>query len=408
MLALTKNICARYVKPYRALPIKIWFFLLTALINNMGVMINVFLALYLKFSLHYSLIQIGIVSSASGFGLLLGSILGGYVSDSMDLRRLMLFILASSSITIYGLAFAHSLLSISTLILLINILQGAFKPLISVVLLQLSKTQQHVQVMSLRRVVLNIGMAIANMIGAVLFTFSYQSIFYFDALITLLSFLSVLFFTKNLNLSKHLAPKGKTNKLAALSDKWFVLIYLCCLLPTIVFYQLFTVYPIYLTESYHLTVHQYTMLNCINAFMIIFLEVPLLYALRDIRRERIAALGAVFICFGQGMLPLGHGLFYAIALTLFWTLGEMVFFTIIILLAIEKSTERTKGQYIGIFQTIFSLAQMIAPLIGTWIYQNYSANLLWHLSAAIGIFTYFCFEGLHYYRFSIQSSIRKI
>ncbi|MBZ0199120.1 MAG: MFS transporter, partial [Ignavibacteriaceae bacterium] len=60
-----------------------------------------------------------------------------------------------------------------------------------------------------------------------------------------------------------------------------------------------------------------------------------------------------------------------------WTFGEMIFFPASAALAAELAPTKRRGEYMGYFQMIFSGSFALGPWLGTIVYQNYGAVILW-------------------------------
>lgn len=53
--------------------------------------------------------------------------------------------------------------------------------------------------------------------------------------------------------------------------------------------------------------------------------------------------------------------------------------------AANRAGTRYLGRYIGVYTLAFSLSQMLAPILGLSIYQEYGGDVLWFGCAALGM-----------------------
>ncbi len=67
------------------------------------------------------------------------------------------------------------------------------------------------------------------------------------------------------------------------------------------------------------------------------------------------------------------------------TFGEMLMFPLATGFAAERSTGRDQGMYMSWYAITYSLAAVIAPLMGSIIYES-TPDLFWYLSNGIGLF----------------------
>ena len=71
--------------------------------------------------------------------------------------------------------------------------------------------------------------------------------------------------------------------------------------------QLLSTWPVYLKEIFKFREDRIGSLLAINTILIVFFEMPLVHWLEKYRKIRIIALGALLLCPGFGLLPIGGG-----------------------------------------------------------------------------------------------------
>ena len=98
-------------------------------------------------------------------------------------------------------------------------------------------------------------------------------------------------------------------------------------------------------------------------------------------------------CIGFGILPASQAGWFAVLAMIIVTLGEMFMFPLATGFAAKRSLGRDQGSYMGWFAMTFSLASVIAPLIGTAVYEI-DRDLFWYASLAIGGFSLIGFYWL--------------
>ena len=78
-----------YFDSFKGLSIEVWWLALITLINRAGTMVIPFLALYLTEDLHFTLTDVGLVMTAFGLGSVIGSWLGGKLTDKLGAYKIM-------------------------------------------------------------------------------------------------------------------------------------------------------------------------------------------------------------------------------------------------------------------------------------------------------------------------------
>jgi len=78
-----KTLFNNYINTFRGLSPEVWWLALITLINRAGTMVIPFLSLYLTTSLKFTLSDVGWIMTAFGLGSVVGSWLGGKLTDKI-------------------------------------------------------------------------------------------------------------------------------------------------------------------------------------------------------------------------------------------------------------------------------------------------------------------------------------
>ena len=81
----------RYLNNFKGFPREIWILAILTFINRAGTMVVPFLSKYMKEDLHFSYSQVGWIMVSFGCGSILGSWLGGKLSDKIGFYKIMIF-----------------------------------------------------------------------------------------------------------------------------------------------------------------------------------------------------------------------------------------------------------------------------------------------------------------------------
>ena len=82
-----KKLYLNYVEAFKGLSTEIWYLSLIGLVNRAGTMVIPFLSLYLKKDLGFSEVDIGSIFACFGIGSVIGSWLGGKLTDSFGFYK---------------------------------------------------------------------------------------------------------------------------------------------------------------------------------------------------------------------------------------------------------------------------------------------------------------------------------
>ena len=84
-----KKLYFNYLATFKGLSKEVWWLALITLINRAGTMVIPFLSLYLTESLEFTLSNVGWIMSAFGLGSVVGSWLGGKLTDKIGYYKVM-------------------------------------------------------------------------------------------------------------------------------------------------------------------------------------------------------------------------------------------------------------------------------------------------------------------------------
>jgi predicted MFS family arabinose efflux permease len=110
----------------------------------------------------------------------------------------------------------------------------------------------------------------------------------------------------------------------------------------------------------------------------------LIHAVRRRSEMKIIALGACFIGLGFGLLPLGRSFGFAALTVAIWTMGEILTMPLTATVASARAGAAS-GRYMGLLSLVFSLAMLIAPLCGNWLYGTIGGDGLWPIMGGAAI-----------------------
>ena len=85
------------------------------------------------------------------------------------------------------------------------------------------------------------------------------------------------------------------------------------------------------------------------------------------------------------LLPLGSSIAWAALSTAVWTLGEMLVLPLTNTVVAERAAAGRQGSYMGLYTMAYSVAFVIAPLGGTWVYERLGSEVLWFGLGGFGV-----------------------
>ena len=379
-----------------------WMLSLVILINRSGSVVLFFLVLYLTSQLEFTVGEAGRMISVYGLGALAGSYLGGWLSDRIGVIRVMVFSLILGAIGYIVLCYTKEPLLITIVLFIVAIVVEAFRPANSAALAMVCSPDVRARGFALNRMAVNLGVTIGPAVGGFLALLSYALLFWFDALTCIVASIFLIFLFKNseiMHIKTNHETDAETKK--PWKDHFYLILLFLLFLTGIIFVQLMNTWPLYLKTYYKLIEDQIGILYAINGIIIVLMELPLIHSVEKKRTLKIMAVGAILFAGGFGILPLSTSYLFAAISVIIWTFGEMLVFPLVTGLIANRASDETRGQYMGMFSFTFSLAFVIGPALGSWIYDNLGPTSLWTGSSVLGILVMIGLLCLEKYRANI-------
>lgn len=359
-----------------------WVLAALLFINRLSSMVKLFMALYLRQELGLAIETVGWLLSAYGAGLLVGSMLGGWLSDHVRTARLTaaLFFVSVWVLILLGLVTQVSLLA--ALLLLSGGIDGAIRTLHQRLIMEYCEVAQRSRAQALSRVARNLGMAAAGVAGGVLAQADFRWVFFGSAAMTLLA---LMWFVRTTWRRPVLINDEKSTDDAGSGvphrDKPFLWLLAATAVLGIAFDTVYSTLGNYLRDYYHLSTEAIGWQFGLNALLVIALQIPLSHWGERWGMRRQMLLGSVLLACGLGMLPFGSGLFYVCLSTLIWTLGEAFFMPPLNVLAMHFAQGGKSGQYFGLFFMSWSASALLSPVLSGQLYGQFGGHSVWLASA---------------------------
>ena len=373
------------LSPYLGFSKNTWKIILAGLINSTGLTLTLYISLYLN-HLNHSITEIGSVITLLGVGSLAGGYLGGYLTDRFSALNICKASLLLSATLLIIFPISINLNYIRITVLILGLSNNLFRPAFILALSNGEKTEDIQRIVALRRVAINLGMACGAAMLSFLVTQGYHFVFWANAFASLVAYACIRGITEA-DPKKNIADSNNTESKSHIN---FYLILLLMFAILLVFNQNQIIYPIYLKDKVHLSMHLISLLFTINGLMIAFMQMPITGALSKYNSNIICAIGALLIGFGFSILSIfTPSTIVIFSSCMLWSMGEIIFFPAILSVILLLS-KNNRGKNIGLYQFTFSLALLVSPIFGTLIYAH-DNKLLWQISGIIGLLTCFSF-----------------
>ncbi|AXJ03232.1 MFS transporter [Pseudomonas fluorescens] len=377
---------AHLLRPNGYFSLMAWVLAALLFINRLSSMVKLFMALYLRQELGLAIETVGWLLSAYGGGLLIGSMLGGWLSDHVRTARLTaaLFFISAWVLVLLGLVTQVPLLA--GLLLLSGTLDGAIRTLHQRLIMEYCEVAQRPRAQALSRIARNLGMAAAGVAGGVVAQVDFRWVFFISAGLTLLALLWFVRTTwRRPVLIADEAPQAHSGSGLPYRDKPFLWLLGATVLLGMAFDTVYSTLGNYLRDYYRLSTEAIGWQFAINAILVVALQIPMSHWGERWGARRPLIAGCVLLAIGLGMLPLGSGLFYACLSTVIWTLGEALFMPPLNVLVMQHAQTGKSGRYFGLFFMAWSASSLLSPVLGGQLYGQFGGHSVWLASAVLAL-----------------------
>ncbi|MGX7666220.1 MDR family MFS transporter [Flavobacterium pedocola] len=379
----------RYISNFTGFSREIWILTIITFINRAGTMVLPFLSKYLKEDLDFSYDQVKWVLICFGAGSMVGSWLGGKLSDKIGFYKIMIFSLFTSGIAFIGLQFITSYIGLCIAMFSIMVIADMFRPAMFVSLSVYAKPENRTRALTLVRLAINLGFAAGPAIGGlIIVTGGYSGLFWVDGATCMLAItIFGLLVKEKKKEAVHKESEHTEVKKSVFTDAPFWIFLFICTVSGILFFQLFTTLPLYHKKQFNLNEFQSGLLLMLNGLIIFFSEMAIVgYVERKkIDKVKIVGYGLLAMTISMYLLLINMWAGMLVIMMIFMSFGEMFAFPFSNSFAMSRAPKGHEGRYMAIFTMAYSLAHILSSNIGFEIvdHKGYQAN--WLFMGSLGV-----------------------
>ncbi|MEZ7515431.1 MDR family MFS transporter [Flavobacterium frigidarium] len=384
----------RYLNNFKGFSREIWILTIITFINRAGTMVLPFLSKYLKEDLNFTYGEVGWIMVAFGCGSMLGSWLGGKLSDKIGFYKVMVFSLFTSGIFFFVLQYITSFWGLCFGMFTIMTLADMFRPAMFVSLGAYAKPENRTRSLTLVRLAVNLGFAAGPALGGlIIMGIGYQGLFWVDGSSCVIAILIFALLVKEKKKATQQDAHNSILEVASVfKDKVFWIFLFVSFVTAMIFFQLFTALPLYHSEQFGLSEFQTGLLMTLNGLLIFALEMPIV---SYFERKQKGKLKIIF----WGTLMMGFS-FYTLLID-FWagmlivsmiliSIGEIFAFPFSNAFAMSRAPLGHEGRYMALYTMSFSLAHIVSSKAGLGIIADYGYQVNWFVMGSFGVIAAMC------------------
>jgi MFS family permease len=342
-------------------------------VNRIGFVVQPFLALYLAGPRDLTPATVGVVLACFGAGSFVSQIIGGYLADRIGRRATLVIGMVGTAACFMLLASVRQLALIAVATALTGLLVDVYRPAMSAAVADLVPPQARPRAFALIYWAINLGVAVAGVLGGVLADRSYWLLFVADA-VTCLAFAAII--ARAVPETRPKSTSGKPGSYRrVLRDGIAVGLVVSELLGSLVYMQQAAALPLAVRES-GLSTSAYGLIYAVNPIAVIVAQPLVLRLIDRLRVVPTLATAELIMGIGFGLTAFADSVGLFALTVLVWTIGEIGFNAVGPALVAEIAPPEMRGRYNGLLGMAFGAASLVGPLAGTWLF-GVSPGLLW-------------------------------
>ena len=380
---------SKYFDNYKGFSREVWILAIITFVNRAGTMVLPFLSKYLKENLHFSFSDVGWIMVFFGLGSMLGSYLGGKLTDKIGFYKIMTFSLFTSGVLFIIIQFVQSFWGLCFSMFVIMSVADMFRPAMFVSMGTYATPETRARAFTLVRLAVNLGFATGPAIGGlIIMNLGYGGLFWVDGLscIIAISLFALLVKEKQKATEKIVVISNVSNTKTMRSDTDFLWFLFVCFSSAMIFFQIFTTLPLYQSDVYGLTEFQTGLLMTMNGGIIFLVEMPLVSMFERKKTPKLVILfwGSVMMMLCFVVLLFGHWIGLLVISMLLVTFGEMFIFPFSNSYALSRAPQGQEGKYMAFFTMSFSLAHIGSSKVGMDIIAAFGYHTNWAFMGVLG------------------------
>jgi MFS family permease len=370
---------------YQEFPKTFWVVVAAQFIDRLGsTLIFPFFSLYITQKFGVGMTQAGILLAIFSVSGLLGSMVGGALTDKFGRKGLVIFGLVVSASSSVSMGLANDLNVFYTLAGIVGLLSDVAGPAYQAMIADILVEEKRSEGFGILRVVGNLAWIIGPTIGGVLAAQSYLLLFILDAISSLMT---AAIFVRMVPETKPEIEEGIEHQsfLETLGgyfqvgqDRIFLAFVFASMLMTLVYLQMYSTLSVYLRDVHNLPTQAFGSLLSINAATVVILQFWITRKVKKVPDLLLMAIGTAFYL--VGFTAYGFVSTYPLFLIamLLITFGEMIIIPVGQSLAARFAPVAMRGRYMAFYGLSWAIPSMIGSLAAGLIMDNYNPRWVWY------------------------------
>jgi MFS family permease len=393
---------ARIHKIYSEFPRLFWTVVGVSFIDRIGgTLLFPFFALYITQKFEVGMTQAGILLGLSSLFGLIGSTIGGALTDKFGRKQLILFGLVFSAISTLTFGLVTEISVLYPLMAFVGLLSNVAHPAHDAMIADVLPEKQRQEGFGILRVVGNLAWIIGPTIGGFLANIDFFYLFLVDAVISCIVAVIVFRAIPETKPEPHAHEQSETflqsllGYRIALRDLAFMAFIVASMLMLLVYQQMYGTLSVFLRDSFDINPSGYGFLMTTSAITVVLFQFWVSRLIKHRPPFLMMAVGTAFYVIGFTLFGIVTTyILFALNIVII-TIGEMIVMPMSQAIAANFAPDAMRGRYMAVFGLTWALPSTIGPGAAGYILDNYNPNLLWYIGGVLCGLAVFAYYALH-------------
>lgn len=393
---------ARIRTVYDEFPRLFWVVVGVSFIDRIGsTLLFPFFALYITQKFNVGMTEAGVLLGLSSLFGLIGSTIGGALTDKFGRKQLILFGLVFSAISTLAFGLVSEISVLYPLMIVVGLLSNVAHPAHDAMIADILPEKQRNEGFSILRVVGNLAWIIGPTIGGFLANINFFYLFLVDALISCIVAAIIFRVIPETKPEPHAHEQSETflqsvlGYRVALRDLAFMAFIVASMLMLVVYQQMYGTLSVFLRDNFNINPSGYGFLMTTSAITVVIFQFFVSRIIKHRPPFLMMALGTAFYVVGFTLFGIVTTyVLFALNIVII-TIGEMIVMPMSQAIAANFAPEDMRGRYMAVFGLTWAIPSTIGPGAAGYILDNYNPNLLWYIGGVLCGLAVLAYYALH-------------
>ncbi|HUE99153.1 MAG TPA: MFS transporter [Anaerolineales bacterium] len=393
---------ARLTKIYHEFPRLFWVVVAVSFVDRIGAtLLFPFFALYITQKFNVGMTQAGILLGMSSLFGLIGSTIGGALTDKFGRKQLILFGLVFSAVSTLTFGLVTEINVLYPLMVVVGLLSSVAHPAHDAMIADILPEKQRQEGFGILRVVGNLSWIIGPTIGGFVANINFFYLFVIDAVISCIVAAIIFRAIPETKPEPHAHAESESfiqtvfGYRVVLKDLAFMAFMVAGMLMLIVYQQMYGSLSVYLRDHHNINPSGYGFLMTTSAITVVIFQFWVSRIIKYRPPFLMMAIGTVFYMIGFALFGVVTAYFLFALNIVIITIGEMIVVPTSQAIAANFAPEAMRGRYMAIFGLSWAIPATVGPGAAGYILDNYNPNLLWYIGGALCGLSVLAYYALH-------------